>query len=284
MPVRASRSFLRALSLLWISATAGLAAQTNPIASWRAEHERQIIDELMTFVALPNVAGNDTDMRKNAELAAAMFRKRGFTVETSQEKSGSPVVFASLDVAQPRGTLTFYIHYDGQPVTASEWTRCGPFAPCLIGPSGPVPADAARKTFDPEWRMYGRSTSDDKAPIVAVLNAVEALQAAGRGPAWNLRVVLDGQEEAGSANFRRFATEHPDKLKADLAVTLDGPRHPSGRPTVYFGVRGGAGMTVTVYGAKGDLHSGNYGNWAPDPSWRRVLQRGIRASPGPCFA
>ena len=104
--------------------------------------------------------------------------------------------------------------------------------------------------------MYGRSTSDDKAPIVAVLNAVEALQATGRGPAWNLRVVLDGQEEAGSANFRRFAAEHADRLKADLAITLDGPRHPSGRPTVYFGVRGGAGMTVTVFGAKGDLHSG----------------------------
>jgi acetylornithine deacetylase/succinyl-diaminopimelate desuccinylase-like protein len=244
-----------------------MAAQSS-VATWRSEHERQIIDELMAFVALPNVAGNDADMRKNAEHAAAMFKKRGFTVETSEEKSGSPVVFASLDVAQPRGTLTFYIHYDGQPVTASEWTRCGPFAPCLIASSGPVPQDAARKTFDPEWRMYGRSTADDKAPIVAVLNAVEALQAAKRGPIWNLRVVLDGQEEAGSANFRRFATEHPDKLKADLAVTLDGPRHPSGRPTVYFGVRGGAGVTVTVFGAKGDLHSGNYGNWAPDPSMR----------------
>ena len=79
-------------------------------------------------------------------------------------------------------------------------------------------------------------------------------------------MVLDGEEEAGSANFRRFAEARPQALKTDLAITLDGPRHPSGRPTVYFGVRGGAGVTITVYGAAGDLHSGNYGNWAPDPS------------------
>jgi len=145
--IRRPACFLCALCVLWIAlAGTSLMAQSS-VAEWRAAHERQIIDELMTFVGLPNVAGNDADMRKNAELAAAMFTKRGFTVETSQEKSGSPVVFASLDVPQARGTLTFYIHYDGQPVTASEWTRCGPFAPCLIGPSGAVAPDAARKTL-----------------------------------------------------------------------------------------------------------------------------------------
>jgi acetylornithine deacetylase/succinyl-diaminopimelate desuccinylase-like protein len=243
-------------------------ARQGSIAAWRALHERQIVDELMQFVALPNVAGNDVEMRKNADFAAAMFRRRGFRVETSEERSGSPVVMASLDVPQPRGTLTLYIHYDGQPVTASEWTRCAPFAPCVVGPSGIVALDASRQTFDPEWRVYGRSTSDDKAPIVAVVNAVEALTATGQRPSWNLRVVLDGQEEAGSANFRRFVSEHPEKLRSDLAIMLDGPRHPSGRPTMYFGVRGGAGMTITVYGASRDLHSGNYGNWAPDPSMR----------------
>jgi acetylornithine deacetylase/succinyl-diaminopimelate desuccinylase-like protein len=134
--------------------------------------------------------------------------------------------------------------------------------------AGPVAADPARQTFDPQWRVHGRSASDDKGPIVALLSAVDALRATGSGPAWSVRVVLDGEEEAGSANFRRFAAARPDALKADLALTLDGPRHPSGRPTLYFGTRGGAGLTVTVYGAKNDLHSGNYGNWAPDPSMR----------------
>jgi acetylornithine deacetylase/succinyl-diaminopimelate desuccinylase-like protein len=242
-------------------------AQTNAVAAWRAQHERQIVDELLQLVAIPNVAGNDAEMRRNAEHLAALFKKRGFTVETT-DGPGSPVVLATLDAPSPRGVITLYIHYDGQPVDASEWTRCQPFAPCLHGPSGAVPTDASRTTFDPQWRVYGRSASDDKGPIVAVLNAVDALRATGSGPTWSLRVVLDGEEEAGSGNFRRFATARGDALKGDLAIMLDGPRHPSGRPTLYFGVRGGAGLTLTVYGAKSDLHSGNYGNWAPDPSMR----------------
>jgi acetylornithine deacetylase/succinyl-diaminopimelate desuccinylase-like protein len=257
-----------AMTALWsASLAATAAAQPTAIADWRSQHEGAIVEELTTLVAIPNVAGNDADMRRNADHLAGLFKRRGFSVETIGGP-GSPVVFASLDAANAAGTLTFSIHYDGQPVDPAEWTRCKPFTPCLYSASGAVAADPARTTFDPEWRMYGRSTADDKGPIVALLNAVEALKATGRGPTWNVRVVLDGEEEAGSANFRRFASARSQALKTDLAITLDGPRHPSGRPTVYFGVRGGAGVTITVYGAKGDVHSGNYGNWAPDPSMR----------------
>jgi acetylornithine deacetylase/succinyl-diaminopimelate desuccinylase-like protein len=103
---------------------------------------------------------------------------------------------------------------------------------------------------------------------MALLGAVDALRATGSKPAWSLRVVLDGQEEGGSANFRRFVASSGEKLKADLAITLDGPRHPSTRPTMYYGVRGGAGVTITVFSSRNDLHSGNYGNWAPDASIR----------------
>lgn len=258
-----------ALTFVAVTHVAAAAVQAQPpgVGEWRAAHERAIVDELSGLVALPNVAGNDADMKKNADHLATLFTRRGFRVETVGGP-GSPVVYGQLDAPNAVGTLTFYIHYDGQPVDPAEWTKCKPFTPCLFSAAGPVPADPARATFDPEWRIYGRSTSDDKGPIVALLNAVEALRATGKGPTWNLRVVLDGEEEAGSANFRRFAEARPNALKTDLAVTLDGPRHPSGRPTVYFGVRGGAGVTLTVYGANGDLHSGNYGNWAPDPSMR----------------
>lgn len=252
---------------LLLAIAAPLAAQPRTIAAWRAGHEREIVHELLQLVALPNISGNDADMQRNAALLQTMFEKRGFTVEVTSG-AGAPVVLATRNVPNPRGTLTFYIHYDGQPVDASEWTRCQPFAPCLYDGNTPVPADPGRQTFDPQWRLYGRSASDDKGPIVALVSAVDALAGIGSGPAWNLRVVLDGEEEAGAANFRRFVSARPDALKADLAFTLDGPRHPSGRPTFYFGVRGGAGLTVTVYGAGSDLHSGNYGNWAPDPSMR----------------
>ena len=259
----------RALAaLLLLSAlSAPAAAQQPSIPEWRALHEREIVAELLALLSVPNVASNEADMRRNAELLAQMFRRRGFEVEAT-EGAGSPVVLARLDAPAARGTITFYIHYDGQAVDASQWTHCGPFEPCVVGPSGKVALDASLTRFDPEWRVYGRSASDDKGPIVALLGAVDALRATGSAPAWNLRVVLDGQEEAGSANFRRFMAERGEAVRADLAITLDGPRHPSGRPTMYFGVRGGATLTLTVFTAKGDLHSGNYGNWAPDPSMR----------------
>jgi len=249
------------------ASTPGLSAQTTPVATWTAQHQREIVDEFARLLAFPNVARSTPDMQQNAAQLAEMFRRRGFSVETVFPDA-VPVVFASLDVREPRGTLTFYIHYDGQAVDATEWTHCGPFAPCVVGPAGKVELTSSVKTFDPEARIYGRSASDDKAPIIALLHAVDALRATGSAPAWNLRVVLDGQEEAGSANFRRFVATRGDALKADLAITLDGPRHPSGRPTMYYGVRGGANVTVTVFNSRNDLHSGNYGNWAPDASIR----------------
>lgn len=265
-PRRRTRLALGAL-LFCATVPPQIAAQATPpaIAAWRVAHERQIVEELIQLVSLPNVARNEGDMRANAVLLTKLFQQRGFTVESSTG-AGAPVILATLNAAQPRGTLTFYIHYDGQPVDAKEWTQCGPFAPCLIGSTGPVTLTADMK-LDPEWRVFGRSASDDKGPIVAMLNAIDALKATGRGPAWNIKVVLDGQEEAGSANFIRYVKEEGAKLTADLVITLDGPRHPSTRPTMYYGVRGGAGLTLTVYTAKMDLHSGNYGNWAPDPSF-----------------
>lgn len=255
-------------TLIALSIAAPALAQSSAVAAWRAQHEREIVDQYIALLSVPNVSRNDADMRRNAELLTGMFRSRGFTVELQQVASGAPAILASLDVSPARGTLTFYIHYDGQPVDSTEWTKCGPFAPCVMAPSGRVTLDASVRTFDPDSRIYARSASDDKAPIMALLAAVDALKATGSRPAWNLRVVLDGQEEAGSGNFRRFVASDGARLKADLALTLDGPRHPSGRPTMYYGVRGSAGVTVTVFTSRNDLHSGNYGNWAPDPSIR----------------
>ena len=196
-PRRRTRLALGAL-LFCTTVPPQIAAQATPpaIAAWRAAHERQIVEELIQLVSLPNVARNESDMRANAVLLTRLFQQRGFTVESSTG-AGAPVILATLNAAQPRGTLTFYIHYDGQPVDAKEWTQCGPFAPCLIGSTGPVTLTADMK-LDPEWRVFGRSASDDKGPIVAMLNAIDALKATGRGPAWNIKVVLDGQEEAGS--------------------------------------------------------------------------------------
>ena len=115
-----------------------LAAQSaTPAAvrAWRSAHERQIVDELMTLVALPNVARNGADMRANARMLTQRFEQRGFTVTASSDSS-APVLLATMTVPRPRGTLTFYIHYDGQPVDAKEWTSLRPVRPVRVGPQG----------------------------------------------------------------------------------------------------------------------------------------------------
>jgi acetylornithine deacetylase/succinyl-diaminopimelate desuccinylase-like protein len=139
----------------------------------------------------------------------------------------------------------------------------------LIGPDGVVERDAWPMRFDPSWRVYGRSAADDKGPIVALLGAIDALRANGGGPTWSLRVVLDGDEESASPSFQTVVGSAIPRIRGDVAIILDGPGHPSGRPALFFGTRGfGARITITVFGADRTLHSGHYGNWAPDPSMR----------------
>jgi acetylornithine deacetylase/succinyl-diaminopimelate desuccinylase-like protein len=255
-----------ALILSHLAASWALAAEPG-VREWRQANEHAILRQYFELLSLPNVARDDADVSANARWLEQAFSNRGFAVQMSADRA-APVVLATYSVPQPLGTLLFYIHYDGQPVTPSEWTWCPPFKPCLVGPDGVIDPATVTGAFDPEWRLYARSAADDKGPIAALLGAVDALQTLELPLLWNLKVVLDGQEEAGSANFRRFLAAQPDLFSADLALTLDGPQHPSRRPTLYFGVRGGASLTLTVHTAQGDLHSGNYGNWAPDPSFR----------------
>jgi acetylornithine deacetylase/succinyl-diaminopimelate desuccinylase-like protein len=259
-----------ATSLLTVASSA-LAQQVLRVREWRAKNERQILAELMQLIAVPNLAANRADIAKNADLLTSMFEKRGFVV-SRWETPGSPIVFARRDVANARGTVLFYMHYDGQPTSAKEWTIGAPFSPAAFDGGTPVDLAAGTGPVDPNVRIYGRSTSDDKGPIVALLAAVDSLLAApapAGGSAnvpWSIRVVLEGEEEAGSPNFDTAMRARAAEVRSDLAIIVDSPRHPSGLPTVFYGSRGGATATVTVFGATGDLHSGNYGNFVTDPT------------------
>src|SRR5206468_12283411 len=114
--------------------------------------------------------------------------------------------------------------------------------------------------------VYGRPSSDDKSPIVALLAAIEALDASNIALTSNVRVIMEGEEEAGSTHLEGAVREYADKIRGDALLLVDGPRHASDRPTVNFGARGIMTAVVTVYGPARDLHSGNYGNWAPNPA------------------
>ena len=242
------------------------------VRTWRAEHEKEILRELFGFLSIPNVAANKGDIQKNAEALTRMFERRRFAPEVLPTAGTSPLVVAERRLPGARRTITFYFHYDGQPVNPSEWIYEPPFKPVIVAEHSDseqgrtITLDTWRDAIDPQWRIYGRSTSDDKSPIVAFLAAIEALDASNVPLTSNLRVVMEGEEEAGSPNLEAAMQKYADRIRGDALLLVDGPRHPSDRPTLNFGARGIMNAILTVYGPARDLHSGNYGNWAPTPA------------------
>jgi acetylornithine deacetylase/succinyl-diaminopimelate desuccinylase-like protein len=253
----------------------GLLAQPGDlktaVSSWVDAHQRDVVGELLDTLAIPNIAADTPNIRRNAEHLRTLLSHHGFTSELL-ETDGNPLVYGALSVPGATRTVLFYCHYDGQPVDAKAWKQPDPFVPVLrrarldAQPETIDPRSIAR--FDPEMRIYARSASDDKAPIVALLAAVDALKASGLAPSSNVRVILDGEEEASSPSLVPAIGRYTDKLRADLMVILDGPTHSSGRPTVVYGARGIATVDLTVFGPKSGVHSGNYGNWIPNPALR----------------
>ncbi len=127
-------------------------------------------------------------------------------------------------------------------------------------------APAAGTAINPEWRIYARSASDDKAGVMAILTAFSALRAKGVALNANIKFFFEGEEEAGSPHLVEIIRRHKDLLAADAWIICDGPVHQSGRKQVVFGARGDTNVDVTVYAAKRPLHSGHYGNWSPNPA------------------
>jgi acetylornithine deacetylase/succinyl-diaminopimelate desuccinylase-like protein len=244
---------------------------TSRVDAFVASNQKRIVAELIELLRLPNVAADTRNIRRNAEHLRGMLAARGFAAEVL-ETGGNPLVYGELTVPGAVRTLLIYCHYDGQPVDAGGWNQPDPFTPVLrtdrIDAGGREIDLASAARLEPGYRLYARSASDDKSPIVAVLAALDALKAAGVTPTSNIRMILDGEEEAGSVSLVPAIARYRDKLAADLMLIFDGPIHSSGRPTVAFGARGILTLDLTVFGPKSGVHSGNYGNWVPNPAMR----------------
>ena len=245
---------------------------------YREAHEAEIAREFATLLAIPNVASDSVNIRRNAAALIQMLQRRGVSAR-ALEAVGPPAVYGELAVPGATRTVVFYAHYDGQPVDTSQWTG-SPWSPVLrdgpLNANGrviPIPATGSRMTG--ESRIYARSASDDKGAIIAMLAALDAMRAANITPSVNLKFFFEGEEEAGSSNLRRMLETHRDLLRADAWIFCDGPVHQSGRQQVVFGVRGVMGLELTTYGPARALHSGHYGNWAPNPA---VLMSSLIAS------
>jgi acetylornithine deacetylase/succinyl-diaminopimelate desuccinylase-like protein len=243
----------------------------DPVESYRIAHEAQIVGQLDELTRIRSIAADPAGLAAAADRLQSLLNERGF--ETQQLSAGggaAALVFGSMRTAGARRTVVFYAHYDGQPVTPSQW-KSDPFVPVMR--SGPlnsgehdIDLKAARSPFDPEWRLFGRAASDDKASIVAFLTAFDALKAAGRKPSVNIKVVWEGEEEAGSPHLAQILRDNQKLLASDLWLIGDAPVHQSRRQVIYFGARGITGLSMTIYGPIKALHDGHYGNWVPNPA------------------
>ncbi|MGH7620076.1 MAG: M20/M25/M40 family metallo-hydrolase, partial [Gemmatimonadaceae bacterium] len=233
-------------------------------------HDAALTHELSNFLAIPNLASDSANIRRNSEALIRMMGARGIPARRLESTTGGPpAVYGELESPGATRTIVFYAHYDGQPVDTARWTT-PPWQPVLRdntleagGRIVPIPGTAG--SIQGEWRLYARSASDDKAPIVAMLAAVDALRAAGVKPSVNLKFFFEGEEEAGSGHLHELLERNAGLLKADAWLFGDGPVHQSRRQQIVFGARGVTGVNLTVYGATRGLHSGHYGNWAPNP-------------------
>jgi acetylornithine deacetylase/succinyl-diaminopimelate desuccinylase-like protein len=248
MPMRfRCRSLWRIVASFSLATCAFARSPGEAARAWRVKNEKAILAEFLDLLAIPNVA-RDIErpfIAKNADWIVAALAKRGITARKLTVDKAPPVVFAEWKTPGATQTIMFYVHYDGQPVDPSKWTVTEPFTPKIVGD-----------------RIYARSASDDKAPIIALLAAIDS----GVKPKANIKFFFEGEEEAGSARVGEIIQKYKSLLDADVWLFCDGPVHQSRRQLIAFGARGSIGFDLTIYGPNRELHSGHYGNWAPNPA------------------
>ena len=244
----------------------------------RAQSTQQLAQgtfrEYLELLSMPSDASVPADIRRNVDWLERAFARRGFTTK-QLENSGKPMLYAEWPKrVSGAKTVLFYMHLDSQPVLDSEWAQKSPWQPVVKkrNASGAWEivdtALLSAATLDPELRVFGRASSDDKGPIMMFLAAFDGLKQLGADPAINVKVLLDSEEEKGSPSIATVLQANRDVLRTDAVVMHDGPLHDSERPTLIFGNRGIVRVMLTVYGPKQPLHSGHYGNYAPNPAVR----------------
>ena len=253
------------------------ARQIQELADARADAAFALYRELLTF---PNDAHHPEDMARLSEWLESRFQARGFTTERL-EMPGSDAILAMRESPGADRTVLIYLQADGQPVDPGNWFQESPWTPTLKERrSGATSVDGNPDDWqtlpwerlyeepDPEWRMFARSASDSKGPIAQFLSALSLVDSAEVRPDFHMKVIIDTEEELGSPHLPEAVERYRDKLAADMLVIFDGPPHVSGEPTLVFGARGIADITLTAFGPRVAQHSGHWGNYVPNPALR----------------
>lgn len=268
--------------LLAFSLFSSFSFAQNPLIeqarNYRKANEHQLLNEFMGLLSIPNVVYDTIGIQKTAAYIVKMMEDRGIKTQLLDGKTQGipPAIYGEVMVPNATKTIIFYAHYDGQPVNPNQWAEgIEPFKSVFLDASLEkggkiIPAPKADEKINPEWRIYGRSTSDDKAGVFSILTAYQIMTKLGIPPSINIKFFFEGEEEAGSPHLEEILEKHKDKLKSDLWIVCDGPVHQSSKKQVVFGVRGDVNMELKIYASKRPLHSGHYGNWAPNPAMQMV--------------
>lgn len=236
------------------------------VLEWLSREERSSIDRLCEWLRIPSVSTDPKhagDVRKAAEWAADYLRESGLRVEICPTGdplgSGHPIVMAYSDGANTNAPrVLFYGHYDVQPADPVELWESGPFTPVRKPASG-----------EQGERIVARGACDDKGQVMMFLEALRAWKLAGKSVAGGVpfTVMLEGEEESGSANLERFLHQNAEQLRAcKVCLISDTGMLARGRPAITYGVRGLVYTEVRLHGADQDLHSGLWGGRAPNPN------------------
>lgn len=228
-------------------------------------------DRFYELLSIPNDAHNQEEMEENIQWCEQQFKQRGFAIQRL-ETSTIPLLLAQRNKEGATKTVLIYLQIDGQPVDPTKWEQDSPWKPTLKrkndkGVWETLDWENIHKTYDPEMRVFARSTADSKGAANAFLAALDATQDIAQ-PNFNIKVIMDFEEELGSPQLPKAVDKYREALAADMLIIFDGPRHISNKPTLTFGARGIAEITLTVYGPRVPQHSGHYGNYAPNPAIR----------------
>lgn len=247
-------------------------AQQNPLDKISEKYALASIPEFYDLLRLANVASNTDDIEKNVVWCEQAFAKRGFTTQRLTTAT-VPLLLAERKVKKALKTVLVYLQIDGQPVNPSLWEQESPWKPVLkemnsAGKWEIISEEKLSQNYNRDWRIFARSTSDAKGPAAAFLASLDALHELKKEPNYNLKVIMDFEEELGSPRLPEAVVKYKTELTADWFIIFDGPRHVSNQPTLTFGARGICELTLTTFGARAHMHSGNYGNYSPNPALR----------------
>ena len=265
------------IAALFLGVLAGSPLQAQQLSRERIQqlteaHADLAFQMYRELLSLPNDALVPEDIVRVTEWLEGAFRSRGFETERL-EMPGSDALLATREARGTDRTVLIYLQADGQPVDPARWFQDSPWVPVLKEqmPDGEwdiIPWEQLYGERNEDWRMFARSASDSKGPIAQFLTALTILEEAGATPDFTMKVIVDTEEELGSPHLPEAVERYRDKLAADMLVIFDGPPHVSGRPTLTFGARGIATITLTTYGPRVAQHSGHWGNYVPNPALR----------------